>query len=119
MHSAHQRWRLDAGPPDLLSERRTASALRQLRRDPPAGLHAAIQRLDHTDVGNAFLTGRFRLGISENAVGEIEELRGELVALIIVFLALALAEAQHVLDALSIFIGRVEGDAALAAHDLV
>src|SRR5512146_138069 len=99
MHSADELWRLDAGAPDLLPQGRAASARRQLGRHPPAGLHASIQRLDDADVGDAFLTGRLRLGAVEHAVGEVDELRRELVALLVSLLAIALAQAQCVLDA--------------------
>src|SRR5215469_4013167 len=119
MHAAHEGRGLDAGPADLLAKRRTASALRQLGRYPATGLDASVQRLDDTDVGNAFFAGGLRLGVADNAIREVEELRRELVALLIVRLALALAQAQHVLDALGIFISRVESDAALAAYDLI
>src|SRR5579883_682502 len=119
MHPAHERWRLDAGPPDLLANRRTASALGQLGRYPSPGLDASVQRLDDTDIGDAFLAGGLRLRVTENAIREVDELRRELVALFVMLLALALAQAQHVLDALGVLVRRVQRNAALAAHDLI
>src|SRR5690348_5784560 len=119
MYSAHQGRGLDARPPDLLPKSRSAPALRQLRRHPSARLHAAVQGFDDTDIRDAFFSGRLRLTVAEDAIGEVDELRRELIALLVALLALALPQAQHVLDPLRIFICRVEGDAALAAHDLV
>src|SRR5690348_4006383 len=71
MHSAYQRRGLNAGPPDFLSQRGSPSALWQLRRNPSSRLDASVQGRDYPDVGDAFLTGRFRLCVPEDAVGEI------------------------------------------------
>src|SRR5687768_3562661 len=78
MHGARL---VDRRPADLLLEAWPLALLvgRELHRLP--GLRRAVQRADHAHVGKALVGAGLRIVVLQHAVGEVEQLGRELVAL--------------------------------------
>src|SRR5687768_1314576 len=74
-HASHRR------TADVLARCRLAAGALARKLDRPAGARGFVERLDHPHVEQAFLAGRLGLAPARDAIREIHQLRGELVAL--------------------------------------
>src|SRR6185503_7210116 len=72
---------LDRRPADLLLEAGTLAPLVGRELDRRAALDGPVQGPDHANVGEAFLARGLGIAVGEDAVGEVEQLGRELVAL--------------------------------------
>src|SRR5688572_10064593 len=77
----HQARFADAGPRDALAPCRALRLVERRDLHGLPGLCRAVQRFDDTDILQALLTGRLRRAVLEDAIGEVQQLRRELVAL--------------------------------------
>src|SRR5436190_18286358 len=75
-HAAHGR------PLDGLFERRPAHETARFELDRAPQPRRAVERPDHAHVGEALFAGGLGLAVFQDAIGEVEKLRGELVALV-------------------------------------
>src|SRR5688572_25251890 len=86
---------LQAGPLALFERRQL---------DRTAALRGAIQRADYAHVGQAFVRARLRVAVLQHAVGEIQQLGGELVALGEAPFARVAVDGEPVLERRGVFI---------------
>ena len=111
---------LDRRPADLLLERRVLVPRVRRELDRTAAGDRLVERADDAHIGEAFLGGRLGIAVLQHAVGEVEELRGELVALGEAPLAHEVAlEAQPMLERSCVFVSRVDRELALCPHQPV
>src|SRR5262249_41743967 len=111
--------RLDARTSQLLRDARALRALWQVEAHPSPGFDRCVNRKDNPHVCEAFLARGLRLAVLQDAVGEIDELGGELIALGEVLVAFATLRAECVGERLGELVRGVDGDAAFGADDLI
>src|SRR5438105_4160188 len=110
---------VDRRPPDLLLEAGPLAPLVRSELDRLAALRRAVQRADDAYVGEAFLGTGLGGMVLEHAVGEIQQLRRELVALREAPLLALAVDRQAVLQRHRVFVCRLEREVALGAGDAV
>src|SRR5688500_19122465 len=104
---------LDRWTSDFLLEAGPRALGEGLERHRPAGLGRAIERADHAHVGEALVAARLGRAVLQDAVGEVEEFRRELVALREAPLAHLAIDGQAVLERLRVVVGGLEREIAL------
>src|SRR5947209_6633204 len=89
---------LDRRPADLLLEARPLAPLERRKLDRRAATRGFVERPDNAHVGQSFFCAGLRVVTAQDAVGEIEQLRSELVALRKAALARLAAKGQAMLE---------------------
>lgn len=84
-----------------------------------ATLGGCMDRLNDAHIGESFQSRGFRIFILKNAVGKIDKLGGELIALGKFFCFYFAVYRELMFDAFRIFIGRIDDQHSLRAHESV
>src|SRR2546421_4845613 len=108
---------LDRRTADLLLQARALAALVRAELDRLPAFHRLVQGADDADVGEAFLGRGLGIAVLQQAVGEVQKLGRELIALREAPLAHHVAiERKTVLERLGILVGGIDGELAFGAH---
>src|SRR5262245_46547140 len=114
-----QRGLADARPANALPSgwlfRRTISR----KAHGPALLRGRVQRFDDAYVLQPFLAGRLRLAVAENAVGEVQQLRRELIALADALSRRLPSDRQVVPEPFGVEVPGIDGHLALRSDDVI
>ena len=102
---------LARGGPDMLLEERDL--------DRPSPSRRLVQGFDDAHVLQAFVPGRFGLGVVQDAVGEVQQLRRELVASPDALRSCLPVDRQLVLQPLGILVRRISVQVSLCANDTI
>src|SRR4051812_11865309 len=110
---------LDRRAAGLLLPARSLPPLEKRKLDRRGPTRRLIKRPDNAHVGEPFLRAGLRIVTAQDAVGEIEQLRSELVALRKAALARLAAEGQAMLERHGVLERRLDDQVAFGAYEPV
>src|SRR3954464_8195811 len=110
---------LDRRAADLLFQARPLAPLERRKLDRRATTRRFIERPDNAHVGQPFLRAGLRIVTAQDAVGKIEQLRSELVALREAALARLAAEGQAMLERHGVLERRLDDQVPFGAYEPV